>query len=347
MTADAKIGLLLGLVFIFVIAFIINGLPSFGDRTQAADGATMQEFEDDRIGVADNAQEPIGWEEILQDDAVDTPELAVDEPDLPTDELEPVIPEPETAVAAETSDDARSVYELPSIDSLVDGVSRGLGGVVNRLAERGGTVTEMASQSPPATFDPEPVPTESLDDAIDVALEESHQTPEPQRQPEPASARSRDAVEVRDLIKKISPKTYVVQKGDVLATVAKKAYGEEEGNRLVNINRIFEANRNVLDSPDKIVEGQKLVIPPLPAGQKNDALTHELLEKVEAVGRRNLPETPKASGRVYTVRQDDSFWKIAAEQLGSGTRWKEIVELNGLKEDATLQIGSELKLPKK
>ncbi|MGA2094604.1 MAG: hypothetical protein ABSH16_14575 [Sedimentisphaerales bacterium] len=29
MTSDAKIGLLLGLVFIFVIAFIINGLPGF------------------------------------------------------------------------------------------------------------------------------------------------------------------------------------------------------------------------------------------------------------------------------------------------------------------------------
>jgi LysM repeat protein len=32
MTSDAKIGLLLGLVFIFVIAFIINGLPHFRDR---------------------------------------------------------------------------------------------------------------------------------------------------------------------------------------------------------------------------------------------------------------------------------------------------------------------------
>ena len=28
MTSDAKIGLLLGLVFIFVIAFVINGLPN-------------------------------------------------------------------------------------------------------------------------------------------------------------------------------------------------------------------------------------------------------------------------------------------------------------------------------
>jgi len=33
MTSDAKIGLLLGLVFIFIIAFIINGLPSFRGNT--------------------------------------------------------------------------------------------------------------------------------------------------------------------------------------------------------------------------------------------------------------------------------------------------------------------------
>jgi len=32
MTSDAKIGLLLGLVFIFAIAFIINGLPRFAER---------------------------------------------------------------------------------------------------------------------------------------------------------------------------------------------------------------------------------------------------------------------------------------------------------------------------
>jgi hypothetical protein len=33
MTRDVKIGLLLGLAFIFMIAFVINGLPSFrGDE---------------------------------------------------------------------------------------------------------------------------------------------------------------------------------------------------------------------------------------------------------------------------------------------------------------------------
>jgi hypothetical protein len=33
MTSDAKVGLLLGLFFIFVIAFIINGLPRFRSDT--------------------------------------------------------------------------------------------------------------------------------------------------------------------------------------------------------------------------------------------------------------------------------------------------------------------------
>ena len=35
MTSDAKIGLLLGLVFIFIIAFIINGLPGLGKNTDS------------------------------------------------------------------------------------------------------------------------------------------------------------------------------------------------------------------------------------------------------------------------------------------------------------------------
>jgi len=35
MTSDAKIGLLLGLVFICIIAFIINGLPGFGKNVDS------------------------------------------------------------------------------------------------------------------------------------------------------------------------------------------------------------------------------------------------------------------------------------------------------------------------
>ncbi|MHC4666559.1 MAG: hypothetical protein ACYS9T_11500 [Planctomycetota bacterium] len=41
MTSDAKIGLLLGLVFIFTVAFIINGLPRFSSNVDETRQAAM------------------------------------------------------------------------------------------------------------------------------------------------------------------------------------------------------------------------------------------------------------------------------------------------------------------
>jgi len=48
----------------------------------------------------------------------------------------------------------------------------------------------------------------------------------------------------------------------------------------------------------------------------------------------------------YTVKENDNLWKIAAEQLGSGTRWTEIKELNALKSD-DVRVNMRLKLPAK
>ena len=64
--------------------------------------------------------------------------------------------------------------------------------------------------------------------------------------------------------------------------------------------------------------------------------------------------TPGATGRTappagttdYIVEDGDSFWKIAQEQLGDGTRYKEILELNpGFSEDQALIIGKTIKIP--
>ncbi|MEN5040558.1 MULTISPECIES: LysM peptidoglycan-binding domain-containing protein [Stenotrophomonas] len=51
--------------------------------------------------------------------------------------------------------------------------------------------------------------------------------------------------------------TYTVQKGDSLSKIAKQELGD--GNAW---KRIFEANRDVLDDPDKIQPGQTLKLPP-------------------------------------------------------------------------------------
>lgn len=52
--------------------------------------------------------------------------------------------------------------------------------------------------------------------------------------------------------------------------------------------------------------------------------------------------------REYVIKDGDSFWKIAASQLGSGTRYKEIIALNpSVSADKPLVIGTKIKLPPK
>ena len=50
--------------------------------------------------------------------------------------------------------------------------------------------------------------------------------------------------------------SYTVQSGDTLFKIAEAAYGD--GN---DYPKIFEANRDLLDSPDHILPGQELRIP--------------------------------------------------------------------------------------
>ena len=50
------------------------------------------------------------------------------------------------------------------------------------------------------------------------------------------------------------------------------------------------------------------------------------------------------SAKTYTVKAGDSLWSIAANQLGDGTRWKEIKTLNGLASEL-IHAGQVLKIP--
>jgi nucleoid-associated protein YgaU len=161
--------------------------------------------------------------------------------------------------------------------------------------------------------------------------------------------------------KPATPKFYVVEDGDSISSIAKKFYGEKEGNKTANINAIFEANRKTLASIDELQVGQKLM--PLPGSSApvptaSGVLSGPGFTKVDSIGQRHLPEgtekpavTTKAvspkSGSVYTVKEGDSLWRIASEQLGDGNRYKEIVKLNGgvLSNEDDLQVGMQLKMP--
>lgn len=57
------------------------------------------------------------------------------------------------------------------------------------------------------------------------------------------------------------------------------------------------------------------------------------------------PEPPKPPENVYIVQKDDCPWDIAYKLLGNGMRYKEIMKLNGLPENATIYAGQWLIIP--
>jgi nucleoid-associated protein YgaU len=57
----------------------------------------------------------------------------------------------------------------------------------------------------------------------------------------------------------IGEQSYTIEKGDTLSKIAKTHYGSANAWK-----QIFEANRDVIDDPDRIFPGQVIKLPPKP-----------------------------------------------------------------------------------
>ncbi|MBN2136533.1 MAG: LysM peptidoglycan-binding domain-containing protein [Sedimentisphaerales bacterium] len=316
MTSDAKIGLLLGLVFIFIIAFIINGLPKLHGQTDSNE-LTMNMVRNDPPGV--------GWErradEVLNPPDAVTQGLA----QIPRPSFDPA------GTFAQDTGDIRYEIPIPQYDTIVKDVlaRQDLLGPVNSAGNIGiVSPADIVSKSNTVL---KTGPTVSISNSV----------------PKPVTPA---------FVKPASTKTYVVAGGDSLASIAKKFYGLEQGNIRANVAGIFEANRNLLKSPDEIMVGQKLVIPALPntlldKPATGSLMTPELFEKVKSIGQKNITPatTLKTQERLYQVKEGDSLWSIAADQLGNGVRYAEISKLNAdiLSSEDSISIGMKLKIPTK
>jgi nucleoid-associated protein YgaU len=291
MTSDAKIGLLLGLVFIFIIAFIINGLPRFRNTTNSSELTTnMVSSQNGKSGIAARerkAQVAINWPEQVEQ--------------RPLEEVQHPL---------EYKEDVRYQMQLPQHVTVVKDTP--VGHIPNKV--------ESTSTKPLEPANPAPIIEEKI------------------------------AVKEPELARQTSPKVYVVCDGDNLADIAKLFYGDIEGNKKVNIDRIFQANSALLKSPDEIQIGQKLIVPSLSTKDENEStFPSTLFEKVKAIGRKHLlrdgSETKQS--KQYVVQEGDNLWRIAAEQLGDGNRYQEISKLNTdvLEDENTLVVGMNLRLP--
>lgn len=63
--------------------------------------------------------------------------------------------------------------------------------------------------------------------------------------------------------------------------------------------------------------------------------------------KENIESHLEVSTKEYTIQKNDSLWSIAAKQLGSGHRWKNLYELNKdkIKNPNKLRVGTKIVIP--
>lgn len=279
MTSDAKIGLLLGLVFIFIIAFIINGLPNFHREKNSNELTT-------RLVRLQNSPPGIGSRERrLRREVIEhkKPTRKSQPPATARQDVRFTAPLPKSNAVAKKTEDVRSI--IPAR-----------------------TLTPQKNNQNPNLKPPLPV----------------------------------------------RPKLYIVRKGDNLSKIAKRFYGPENGNKKINITKIFKANSKSLKSKNKIYVGQKLIIPPLQLtdsdrSQASSVSSTAIFKKIISIGKKPTAvkkQKPKQS-MWYVVQEGDNLSRIAAEQLDNPNRYPEIAKLNAdiLDDEDNIVVGMRLKMP--
>ena len=327
MTSDAKIGLLLGLVFIFIIAFIINGLPHFNKNKD------NNELTTEMVNMQDNLE------------GVASKERAAINPDVRYN-----APLPSASVEMEESEGVQPTTQLSAASATLPG-----SGTKPPQADAGQSSPEQVAQG----LNPSAEPAPASEQTNEVA-EESVAAATPSVAAMPPQSQT-PAAQQAPLAKNV----YVVTEGDSISKIALKVYGSQEGKKLSNINGIYEANKKTMKSVNDLSIGQKLVIPAVKNVSPTAALEKtQMFQKVESIGAKVTKnessqkqaikqtaakkETTSSSNK-YFVKEGDNLWKIASTKLGNGNRYKEILKLNSktMKSEDDLKVGMALVLPAK
>ena len=70
----------------------------------------------------------------------------------------------------------------------------------------------------------------------------------------------------------------------------------------------------------------------------------ESTEGKKTVEKKQPRETTKEPKKTYTVKKGDTLWNIAKKELGNGSRYKEIAELNNIANPNKIYPGQVFKL---
>ncbi len=152
---------------------------------------------------------------------------------------------------------------------------------------------------------------------------------------------------------------YTVVPGDTLSKIAALHLGSASPTV---INAIFDANRQVLSSPDVLRVGVELVLPVIhgvPGSSRGGSVA-----AAPTPVRSTAPQSTKARStfqkaniqarkpalplRWYQIKKNDRYITIARRQLGDAGRWREVYELNKDKfpDPQRIREGVRIKLPR-
>lgn len=169
------------------------------------------------------------------------------------------------------------------------------------------------------------------------------------RQPDPVAKDRNDAADNIDARNNadnndhqehpVGTKPYTAEKGDSLSKIAAKMMGK---NTKANRDAIAKANPSLQKNPDSITAGKVYLIP------TQDAQPSVPPGSSTGDTRTALIPTP-SSETIYTTKPGDNLWRIAVDQVGSGTAVSQIRDLNKdvLKKGDTIVPGMKLRLPPK
>lgn len=139
-------------------------------------------------------------------------------------------------------------------------------------------------------------------------------------------------------------KFYTWQAGDSLRSIATKYYGD--ATKLTILRRNNEGRQDVQP-------GEKILIPvfdvdsPIAASAGADRDAVASAKPAAAPSAKGASAKDAGGPRTHTVKDGESLWKIAKQELGSGARWKEIYEANRdvLSTPDAVHTGLKLRIP--
>jgi nucleoid-associated protein YgaU len=130
-------------------------------------------------------------------------------------------------------------------------------------------------------------------------------------------------------------KTYTIAKGDLLADIAKKEYGDAS-----KWQQIVAANKGL--DPSRLKVGQKIVLPDV----ASDTSGSKTVASAESASASSATESAP-SGKTYTVVKGDTLSLIAGKVYKDKTQWKKIFNANKstLSAPDKLKVGMKLAIP--